>query len=404
MNILFMTIGRFESIESHSIYADLLRCFRNYGHEIYAISPHEKRTGKKPEIILEKGAHILHVEAGKVKGAGNLISKGLAQISLEPIFIKAIKKHFREVKFDLILYSTPPITFSNVVEYVKKRDQAKSYLLLKDIFPQNAVDLGLMSTRGPKSLIYKYFRNKEKKLYAVSEYIGCMSEANVQYLRRHNPEVDPEKVEVCPNAVEVIDRSVDAETRKRIRDKYGIPQDQTVFIYGGNLGKPQGIPFLIECMREVQAVKDAFFLIVGSGNEYRKIESFVEQEKPANMKLMGILPKDDYDSMVGACDVGLIFLDHQFTIPNFPSRLLAYMQAKLPVLAVTDPNTDIGKVIVDGGFGWWCESDDAVRFSECIRGILKENCPIYGSRGFSVLNEKYSVNKAYETILKRISK
>lgn len=402
MNILFMTIGRFESIESHSIYADLLRCFRNHGHEIYAISPSEHRTGKRAEIIRENGALILHVEAGNVKGAGNLISKGLAQISLEPTFVKAIKKHFREVKFDLILYSTPPITFSNVVEYVKKRDQAKSYLLLKDIFPQNAVDLGLMSMRGPKSLIYKYFRNKEKKLYAVSDYIGCMSEANVQYLLRHNPEVDSEKVEVCPNAVEVIDRSVDAETRKRIRDKYGIPQDQTVFIYGGNLGKPQGIPFLIECMREAQVVKDAFFLIVGSGNEYRRIESFVGQEKPANMKLMGILPKDDYDSMVGACDVGLIFLDHRFTIPNFPSRLLAYMQAKLPVLAVTDPNTDIGKVIVDGGFGWWCESDDASQFAKVVERIADYDRCGMGTKGFDYLIEHYSVESSYQTIIRRM--
>ena len=60
---------------------------------------------------------------------------------------------------------------------------------------------------------------------------------------------------------------------------------------------------------------------------------------------MKYLPKDEYDAMIGACDVGLIFLDYRFTIPNFPSRLLAYMQAKIPVLASTDPNTDVGSVI-----------------------------------------------------------
>ena len=74
------------------------------------------------------------------------------------------------------------------------------------------------------------------------------------------------------------------------------------------------------------------------------------------MKLMKELPKEEYDQMIASCDVGMIFLDHRFTIPNFPSRLLNYMQVKLPVLAVTDPNTDVGKVIVDGEFGWWCES------------------------------------------------
>lgn len=402
MNILFLTIGRFESIESHSIYPDLLRCFRDHGHEIYTITPYEKKTEKKTELVHEKSAHILHIETGNVTGASNSISKGIAQVSLEPIFIKAIKQYFSDVKFDLVMYSTPPITFSKAVEFIKKRDDAKSYLLLKDIFPQNAVDLGMMTKSGAKGLIYKYFRRKEKKLYALSDYIGCMSEANVKYVINHNPEVDSKKVEVCPNAVEVIDKSVDKEMRKQIREKYGIPQDKKVFIYGGNLGKPQGIPFLIECLRKAQDIDDAFFLIIGSGNEYGNLLSFVEQEKPSNVKLLSLLPKEDYDSMVGACDVGLIFLDHRFTIPNFPSRLLAYMQAKIPVLACTDVNSDIGKTVVDGGFGWWCESDSIEGFSKTIEEALNSDTVKMGLKAFDFLQKNYTVEKGYSIIQKRL--
>ena len=398
MNILFLTIGRFASIEAHSIYADLLRCFRDHGHEIYTITPYEKKTGKKTELVHEKGAHILHIETGNVTGANNLISKGIAQVCLEPTFIKAIKQYFSDVKFDLVMYSTPPITFSKAVEFVKRRDGAKSYLLLKDIFPQNAVDLGMMTKTGVKGFIYRYFRRQEKKLYKLSDYIGCMSEANVKYVIDHNPEVDPEKVEVCPNSVEVIDQSVDAETRKQIREKYGIPQDKTVFIYGGNLGKPQGIPFLIECLRKAKSIDDTYFLIIGSGNEYGKLQSFVEQEKPNNIKLLSLIPKEDYDSMVGACDVGLIFLDHRFTIPNFPSRLLAYMQAKLPVFAVTDPNTDIGKVIVNAGFGWWCESNDSDGFIDIIRVILDKVDSVKKEKEFAYLQEYYDTSRAFNII------
>lgn len=400
MNILFLTIGRFASIEAHSIYADLLRCFRDHGHEIYTITPYEKKTGKKTEMMHEKGAHILHIETGDVTGANNLIRKGIAQVSLEPTFIKAIKQYFSDVKFDMVMYSTPPINFSKAVEFVKKRDGAKSYLLLKDIFPQNAVDLGMMTKAGVKGLIYKYFRRKEKRLYALSDYIGCMSEANVKYVLDHNPEVDPKKVEVCPNSVEVIDQSVDKDTKRLLRNKYCIPQDKTVFIYGGNLGKPQGIPFLIECLEKAQYNEEAFFLIIGSGNEYGKLQSFVDQEKPANVKLLSLLPKEDYDSMAGACDVGLIFLDHRFTIPNFPSRLLTYMQAKIPVLAVTDPNTDIGRVIVDSGFGWWCESDNTQHFMALVDKILKTDLSSYKNNGFAYLIDNYSVEKAYDIIMR----
>lgn len=399
MNILFLTIGRMESIESHSIYADLLRCFRNHGHVVYAISPYEKRIGKETELINENQAHLLHVKTGNVTKSSNLIEKGFAQLSLDSIYIKAIKDYFSDVKFDLVLYSTPPITFYKAIDFVKKRDGAKSYLLLKDIFPQNAVDLEMMTTSGPKSIIYKYFRHKEKKLYAISDRIGCMSPANVKYVLDHNPEVDPNIVEVCPNSIEVIDKSVDEEKRNSIRSKYGIPLDKVVFVYGGNLGKPQGIPFLIECLK-AQHNEKAYFLIVGDGTEYCKLVSFINEYKPINVTLMNRLPKEDYDVLVAACDVGMIFLDHRFTIPNYPSRLLSYMQAKLPVLTCVDPNTDIGQVVENGGFGWSCSSLDLNGFINIIDSITNSNLNAYGIASFNCLKDYFDVNNTYSVINK----
>ena len=271
-------------------------------------------------------------------------------------------------------------------------------MLLKDICPQNAVDIGLMSKSGLKGVLYKHFRNQEKRLYRISDRIGCMSQANVDYIVKHNTEIDPLTVEVCPNSVEVIDKSVDERTRKQIREKYGIPLDKKVFIYGGNLGKPQGIHFLVECLKKCQDINEAYFLIVGDGTERSVLTSYVENEKPRNVKLMKRLPKEDYDTMAGACDVGLIFLDNRFTIPNFPSRLLAYMQAKLPVLAATDPNTDIGKVIVDGGFGWWCESNDAKKFKELVEIALTTVNDNQIINEWAYLKEHYSSKKTYEII------
>ena len=401
MNILFLTIGRMESIEAHSIYADLLRCFRNHGHEVYTISPYEKRLGKETELINEKHAHLLHVKTGNVTKSSNLIEKGFAQLSLERVFIKAIKEFFSDVKFDLVLYSTPPITFYKAIDFVKKRDGAKSYLLLKDIFPQNAVDLGMMNTTGPKSLIYRYFRRKEKKLYTISDRIGCMSPANVEYLLEHNPEIDASKVEVCPNAIEVIDKSIDKETRIIIRNKYGIPLDKTVFVYGGNLGKPQSIPFLIECLK-TQRIKDAFFLIVGDGTEYGKLDEFIKKCKPANVKLMRRLPKEDYDAMVAACDVGLIILDHRFTIPNFPSRLLTYQQANIPVLAATDNHSDLVVFIRDYNFGWWLQSGIVSSFINKIDEIVnmeKSTLSEYGKRSYYCLCDLFNVNDVFNQII-----
>ena len=104
---------------------------------------------------------------------------------------------------------------------------------------------------------------------------------------------------------------------------------------------------------------------------------------------MKLMPKEDYDRMIAACDVGLIFLDHRFSIPNFPSRLLSYMQAGIPVLACTDPSTDIGRVIERGGFGWWCESNDTEAFSECVNRALQSDLKSMGIKGHDFLKANY---------------
>lgn len=405
MNVLFLTLLDFNSIDEHNIYTDLLREFVRQGHAIYAVTPVERRKKQRTRLIRDDRTTILKLRIGNTQKT-NIIEKGISTISIEPQFIRGIKKYFANVKFDLVLYTTPPITFCRAIEYVKKRDNAKTYLMLKDIFPQNAVDIGMLSTEGWKGILYRYFRSKEKKLYQISDYIGCMSQANVDYVLRSNPELTPEKVEICPNSIEVIDKSVDAKVRGEIRKKYGIPLDRKVFVYGGNLGRPQGIDFLIECLKSQKDNRNVFFLIVGDGTEYETIYSYMAENHPENAKLLKRLPKEDYDTMVAACDVGMIFLDYRFTIPNFPSRLLSYMQAKIPVLACTDVNTDIGEVIVKGGFGWWCESKavkDFVNLINKINMVNKKSLLHMKTREWNYLEAKYSSEICYNVIFKHIN-
>lgn len=401
MNILFLSLGKYESIYEHGIYTDLLREFIKHGNDIFILSPVEDRGGGEVRVIREKQSVILKVPTGRIQKT-NIIEKGINTVLIETRYKKAIKKYFQEIKFDLILYPTPPITLVGAVKYVKRRDGAKSYLLLKDIFPQNAVDIGLMTKTGLKGFLYKYFRRKEKKLYAISDYIGCMSKANVDYVIKHNPEINPTKVEICPNSVEVRDLRLGGPERMEMRKKYDIPINKKIFIYGGNLGKPQGIPFIIKCLESCRNKEEAYFLIIGDGTEYGKLEAFFTKEKPENMKLMKRLPKEDYDRMVAACDVGMIFLDYRFTIPNFPSRLLSYMQAGLPVLACTDINTDIGKLITNSQFGWWCASNDLTAFCKNIEEACKCDLWKLGNVGYENLVDLYNVGITYRIIMEKM--
>lgn len=398
MNILFLTMSKMLTLEKRGIYTDLMRKFRNEGHNVYIVTPTERRDGRKTCVIEEKGVKILSVRTLNVQKT-NVIEKGIGQLSIDFLYKRAIKRYFKGVNFDLILYSTPPITFPKVIEYAKKTNlSAKTYLLLKDIFPQNAVDMGMLPKRGLKGLLYKFFRAKEKKLYALSDYIGCMSPANVEFVLKHNPEIKADKVEIAPNSIELIEtnKSID----KGVLSKYDIPTDKPIFIYGGNLGVPQGIPFLIQCLEANADREDCHFVVVGIGTYYQRLADWYESCKPNSVTVMKGLPKEDYDKLVQACQAGLIFLDYRFTIPNFPSRLLSYLEYKMPVIACTDPNCDTGSIAQENGFGFYAPSNDVNAFTKAVDRMLACDIIDMGNKGYQFLKENYLVEHTYNQIMK----
>jgi glycosyltransferase involved in cell wall biosynthesis len=264
------------------------------------------------------------------------------------------------------------------------------------------VDIGLLKQGG---LVHRYFRRKEKELYAVSDYIGCMSPANVRYLFKHNPEINQEIVEVNPNSIEPAESSITPKQKLLMRQKYLIPEDLTVFIYGGNLGKPQGIGFLIDVLASQIKNMGVYFIVVGSGTEYSKIQSWFKLNQPKNALLISELPKQEYDLLIQSSDVGMIFLDRAFTIPNFPSRLLPYMEYKLPIIAATDKNTDLGDIIEENNFGLWSEAEDLPAINKNINRLSQS--PILrtkmGQNGYNFLINNYTVANSYNTIMNHLT-
>lgn len=390
-----------QNIDTSGIYTDLMRKFRNDGHDVYIIYPRERRLGLSTELKEDNRVHTLGVKTLNVAKT-NVIEKGIGQVLLETQFKKALKKYFSNVKFDIILYSTPPITFTKVIKYVRKRNSnAISYLLLKDIFPQNAVDIGMLSKTGLKGILYKSFRRKEKELYHISDYIGCMSPANVKYVLKHNPEINQDIVEVAPNSYDIPTNSQQS-TANSIREKYNLPTDKPIFIYGGNMGKPQGIPFLLECMKAVKDRTDCHFVIVGSGTEYPKLESWVNSEKPKAVSLFKSLPKIEYDALASSCDVGMIFLDYRFTIPNYPSRLLPYLMEHKPIIAVTDPNCDTGTIAEENCYGYYCPSNSVDNFIKTIDRMLSSDIKQMGENAYQFFLNNYTTEHTYNTIMKHM--
>jgi len=373
-------------------------CIAN-GHKVFVVCPYDVEDTPLPFFTMIDGAHYLFVKSGYPVGKVGVAKKVKNFLSIDHQFQGAIKNALKTTKIDLVLYSTPPITLVNTIAWAKKRYNAFTYLMLKDIFPQNAVDLGMMRDKGLMGIPFKWFRKKEKKLYRISDFIGCMSQANVNYVLKHNHEVAKEKVGICVNSYSVQDPvKVDAY---EVRAKYNIPSDKVVFLYGGNLGKPQGLDFLVEVMKSNKDKKDRYFVICGGGNDQKKVENYLETYHPENAQFVRMLPPNEFDRLTRACDVGMVFLDKRFTIPNFPSRILSIMLNEKPVLAATDVNTDVGIVIKEGDFGWWCASGELNKFNLYLDEICsnREEIARKGANARSYYEENYTQKNTYQQII-----
>ena len=396
MKIIFLTIGKIRNIEDHGIYSDLLRYFRDKGHDVCIVCQNERREGEKTHLETVGNMRILYVRTGNITKT-NIIEKGISTLLIGQEYRNAINKYFGDESFDIILYST--ITLASVVRYMKRRDNAFTYLMLKDIFPQNAVDLGMMKKSGLGGLLYRYFRRKESQLYSCSDKIGCMSPANARFVLKHNKDISKDKIEICPNTVDEI--PLEAMDKDSLRERYDLPKAKIIFTYGGNFGKPQGVEFILQVLDKARRLDTVHFVMCGSGTEFHKIKEYKTSAKAENLTVIEGLPNNEYRSLLRASDVALIFLDYRFTIPNFPSRLLDYMNLGMPVLAATDINTDLGKLIMEQDFGWWCESNDVDKYMDLVRTVIEEAL-VYAEKGMNgkrYMSEHFTSGKAYQRII-----
>ena len=145
--------------------------------------------------------------------------------------------------------------------------------------------------------------------------------------------------------------------------------------------------------------------VVGNGMDFHKVADFAKETD--NLTVMHSLPAEEFDEMLFGCDAGMIFLDHRFTIPNFPSRILSYMQAGLPVLSCTDENTDVGSIAQNNGFGWSCCGDDVNAFCKTLETAVadlqrEETCKAMSESSQKYLQEYYSVKETYTQIFSQL--
>ena len=226
-----------------------------------------------------------------------------------------------------------------------------------------------------------------------------MSQANIEYIKTHNPKIEASKLHLLPNW-ENLPKFEDLGNIDDIKAKYGLT-NKFVVIFGGNIGRPQKMENIIELAKNCTEIKDLVFLIIGKGTEFKKLNDSVTSLKLFNVVLEKKIPKRDYYNLLKAADVGLISLSEEFTIPNFPSKVLSYFGSKKPVLASIDLQTDFGKMLVETNSGLWGEAGKTELLKEKLITLYKDKVlrSQMGENGYDYMVANLLPNHAYRTIL-----
>ncbi len=399
MRVLYIATSFPEPNKGATIYTDLAEALHESGHEITVAVSEQARNLSKTQMKKERGFDVLRVVTGNYYDVG-LIEKGITTLRIPTLMKKGISQYLCNRKFDFILYEAPPVTNASLVSWAKKKFQCSSYLMLKDIFPQNAADIGIMKKSSP---VFKFFKHKEKKLYESADIIGCMSKANKEYIVNHNPWLNENKIELFPNTKKITDNT--ELVKQEMRHKYSIPEDTCVFLFGGNMGKPQYVDLLCKAIIDCKDDNNVFFLFVGRGTERYKLEETIKNEEIKNAIVIENLPRDQYEQITKESDVGLIILDPRFTIPNYPSRILSYMEYSKPVIAATDRSTDLKELVESARCGEWVWSGDKDGFVEVIKRFSKSlSLKDMGSNGRKYLENNFSLKSSVDILEKHFKK
>lgn len=393
MNILYISISFPKEEEGHNIYTDLAEELSEK-HHVTVLVAEQSNNVEKTVFSNERGFEVLRVKTGNMFNV-NLVEKAISYITMQSKLKKAIKKYLNKRQYDIILFMAPPVTMGSVVKYAMNKYKAISYLMQKDIFPQNSLDLGIMNKKHPA---YYYFRYKEKQMYKVATKIGCMSQGNIEYLIEKNKFLDRDKLELFPNTIKL--RKINTN-KTNVRKKYGIEEDKILALYGGNFGRPQGISFIKEILESYKNDNRVVFCFSGKGTEKEKLYKYIKEHDIKNVITIEYLPKEEYNNILKEANIGLIFLDSNFTIPNIPSRTLAYFEYSIPIMAATDKNTDYKDIIVNKAeAGLWCESNNIKEFREQFDYLIenKEDRIRMGQNGRKYLEANFTTNESVKIL------
>lgn len=393
MNVLFVLLHLPNTLDSGNMYLDLIMEFRDDGHNVSIITSSDTKTTFGEEF----GVEVLRVKSLPILYVSNVIQKGIGMALMPFFFSMAYKKYYKKRMFDWIIMPTPPITLIDFVKRIKRKTKAKLYLILRDIHPQSSESLGELKYKWMFDYLYK----KSDLAYRKSDVIGCMSQANIDFIKKHHDIPQHVKCTVLYNWMSFTPyKKTDSE---ELRAKYGL-ENKFIVLFGGNIGLGQRIENIIDLAQHYKKNDNIVFAVIGKGVKKAELQNVAKHKNLDNILFIDYMPRTDYLNFVKSVDLGLISIHENNAVPTCPSKVISYMALKLPVLALINSNSDYGKIIEYAGAGFWSVGSDKKNVYSLFDKIYNDPELRYnmGEAGYKFYVDNLTTKKVYSDLIKQI--
>ena len=379
---------------------DLANGFADDGHSTFVLYP-DSTIEPSCKVDVEGDVTIIRMKCPDARDRGYIFRTLFEFLMPYLMWYRLNSSEKSHVSFDALVCYSPSIFFAPLIKKLKRRHNAPCYLIIRDLFPVWAVDLGLIRE---SSLVHMFFRSVESSLYREVEIIGAQAKGNLDYLR--------ERVKSKNTTVEVLDNwlSNTSEEDCSIDLQTTILKGRKVFVYAGNMGIAQGLETLISMAISLEYRKDVGFLFIGRGSNYEHLKKSISSQGCDNILIYPEIEPSEIPSLYSQCHAGLLCLDRRHTTNNIPGKLLSYMRSSLPVLAVVNSGNDVIEIINGNKVGIASDSYCVDRLTESMEDLLtliqedaeiKQRCQKLADGIFSTQN---AVNTIVEALSTRISR
>ncbi|QRX84568.1 glycosyltransferase family 4 protein [Glaciimonas sp. PAMC28666] len=290
------------------------------------------------------GVPVLRLKAPRTKDIGYL-RRTIGEFLMPFAMLRSLRKSpFGKQTWDGVVWYSPTIFLGPIAKALKKASGCRSYLIVRDIFPEWAVDMGLLG----RGLPYRFFKMIERYQYAAADTIGVQTQANMAYFDAwaSKPGRDAEVLQNWLSDASDIGCSISV--------KDSVIAGRTIFVYAGNMGVAQGMGILIDLVERLRDRNDIGFLFVGRGSDVQLIRKKFEERKLLNVVLYDEIAPIEIRGLYAQCHIGIVALDPRHKTHNIPGKFLSYMQAGLPVLASINAGNDLDNIITRENVGRVC--------------------------------------------------